>query len=205
MKIESEGAPDFAHAQTEYQTRQDGHNPGCRFQDACRRKVNRLLVDQDGTAIQSELGKRPLDQPESATQDQNGKHEEDREQLDLQLKHVPVDGRITERAKPKRGNVNRKATRSDEEQDEYGQQNEPSPTLAAWPGGTDVNDLAVRIQRNRVAHARLAYAESVKGQRPFARLARPKGREPNATKKPLFPRKKEIEPVGLALRGMIDS
>src|ERR1700687_567071 len=196
MKIESEGAPDFAHAQTEYQTRQDGHNPGCRFQYARRRKVNRLLVDQDGTAIQSELGKRPLDQPESASQDQNGKHEEDREQLDLQLKHVQIDRRIAERAKPKRGDVNRQPTRSDEKQNEYGQENEPSPTLAARSDAADVDDLAGRIQRDRLAHVRLAYAESVKGQRPFARLARQKGGERRCNKRAAFSgAKKRLKPL----------
>jgi hypothetical protein len=56
-----------------------------------------------------------------------------------------------------------------------------------------------------VAHARLAYAESVKGQRLFARLAVQKEGNTDATNGPIFPSKKEIEPVGLALRAMIDS
>src|SRR2546425_2730107 len=106
MRIKSETAPGFPHAESEYQACQYRDNPSYGPEKAAGRDVYRLLVYEDRARVKREASESAFDQPEAATQNQQRQQKEDHKQLDLQSEHVPVDRGIPERAKPKRRNVN---------------------------------------------------------------------------------------------------
>src|SRR6185437_25907 len=173
MKVQRKVAPLFAHAETEYQARDDGHDPGNRAEKSRGRNTHRLLIDEDCAWADVERRKRPLDQPKASAQNRGGKNEEEKEQLEFDLEDVPVDRRIAERSEPQRRHVDRKTSGADKQKKDKGGDNPHPPTTSpSRPLRSDVDNLIIPIEMKGGAQARLGYLNSLK--RPMMRLVRQK-------------------------------
>src|SRR5258706_11191878 len=106
MEIQGKTAPRVPHSEPKDQPSQHRNDPGEWPEHACRRKVDRLLVDEDRAAVKGNRCESTLNHPKAAAQNYDCEYEEDRKQRNLQLEHVPINRRVTQRSKPQCRDVN---------------------------------------------------------------------------------------------------
>src|SRR5689334_20083139 len=111
MEIQRELPPTIFQLKAIDQPEERGHNPTERANESRRRKLKRLVVENNCAVLESVGAEESLKQKERRAQEQRSQDRRPGEQQNLGLEDVPVDRGIAERLKPKRGKIDRKNAR----------------------------------------------------------------------------------------------